>query len=55
MWGNSIAARVNRVIKQRAADAQKEHDAMCKQIDKDSDRAKEAHAADMVNKVLGIK
>jgi len=64
MWGNSIASRVNKVIKQRVADAQREHNEVCTKLDErfeeavtsaeiKRDEGKELHAQEMVNKIIG--
>jgi len=47
MFGNSIASRVKKVIEQRVKDAQKKHD------DQEAEAAKEQHAVDMVNSIIG--
>lgn len=54
MFNNSIAARVKKVVAQRSADAQKEHDTVCAEIDEQAETDKENHATLMVKKVLGI-
>lgn len=53
MFGNSIANRVAKVIKQRVADAQKEHDERKAELEAEKERAIEAHANEMINKIIG--
>lgn len=53
MWGNSIANRVSKVIKQRVVDAQKEHDVIKVALEKEMDEKIEAHADTMVEKIIG--
>lgn len=53
MFGNSISSRVARVIKQRVAAAQKEHDAKKIELEKEMESKLESHASEMVGKIIG--
>lgn len=64
MWGNSIGARVKKVIAHRVKQAQKEHNEECALLDQKCDEAiveleqvrdenKEQHAEAMVERILG--
>lgn len=64
MWGNSIAGRVKKILARRIKEAQKEHDEECSVLDvkcdaeimaaEDArDNAKEMHAEEMVNRIIG--
>jgi hypothetical protein len=64
MWGNSIAARVKKVIANRVKVAQEEHDKHCAAVDAvteqkiadaqmDAAVSKENHAHMMVQKIIG--
>lgn len=53
MWGSSIASRVKKVIAARIEAAQKEHDAHVQKLEEEKQKAVEAHADEMVTKVIG--
>lgn len=55
MWGNSIAARVNRVIKERIKVAQQKHDARIEEIEEEAEQKIEASASELVEEIIGKK